>query len=115
MLRRNRFALLCALVLIFSMVLTACGGETPTPGAGAAATDTPSTGGAAATDTPSTGAAATDTPASSSAMTPTEATTAGETPTTGAMTGTTSFDPSKVKKLDVEPGATLRVTGWSST
>lgn len=113
MLRRNRLASLSVLVLLLSMVLTACGGgETPTTGTGAAATDTPSTG-AVATEAPTAGAVATDTPSTAEAGT--ETAMVGETPTTGAMTGTTTFDPSKVKKLEVESGASLRVTGWSST
>jgi len=37
----------------------------------------------------------------------------GETPT--AMTSMAGFDPSKVKTMDVEAGATLRLSGWSSS
>lgn len=120
MLGRKRFALVFALFFVFSMLLSACGGEaaTPTTGTGAstgAATDTPAAA-AAATDTPA-AAAATDTPASAAAAaTDTPAAMAGETPTSGTGgTGTTTFDPTKVKKLQVESGATLRITGWSST
>jgi multiple sugar transport system substrate-binding protein len=102
MLGRKRFMFVVALMMVFSMMLSACGGEaTPTTAPAAAPTDTTAPA-AAPTDTTAPAATnPTDTPA---AM-------AGETPTTGK----TTFDPSKVKKLQVESGATLRITGWSST
>src|SRR6478672_5732867 len=65
-----------ALLVILSMLLSACGAETPTA--------TPAT--SAATDTPAAAAAATDTPAAA----------AGDTPTTGTTGGTTSGDTVKI-------------------
>jgi len=104
--KHKNFMLVIALMLVFSLVLSACGAETATPTAttapAAAATDTPAA--AAPTDTPA-AAAPTDTPAA-----------AAETPTKAAGGGTVGeFDASKVKKTEVEQGATLRISGWSST
>jgi multiple sugar transport system substrate-binding protein len=108
MARHKHLAKLAALMLIPTMVLTACGTEaTPTTAPAAAPTDTTAPV-AAATDTAAPSAPATDTPGSAAGAT---ATTGG----TGTGTSGSTFDPSKVKKLDVEPGATLRITGWSST
>jgi multiple sugar transport system substrate-binding protein len=59
-------------------------------------------------------AAPTNTTAATTDATPTTAGMTDATPTTGGMTGST-FDPTKVKKLEVESGATLRLSGWSST
>ena len=78
-------------LVIFSMLLTACGGEpaaapTNTTGAVAQPTDTTAAGGGDATAT------------------------------TGTGGGTSStFDPAAYKKNEIEPGATLRVSSWGDT
>src|SRR5437867_19706 len=79
------------LLVICSLLLGACGGETPTAttAPAAAPTDTPAAA-AAPTDTPA-AAAPTNTTAAGAEATPTTAGMAGETPTAGAgMTSTTT-------------------------
>ena len=95
--KRKSNMLLISLMVITSMVLTACGGEQ-------AASPTATTAPVAeqATNTPAAMEQATNTPEAMVKETPTGAGMAGE------------FDPSKVKKLDVESGATLRVSGWGN-
>src|SRR5438874_5347663 len=105
MVMRKNFMAVVALMMVLSMLLSACGGTEAT------ATTAPAA--VAPTDTPA--AAAPTNTAAAAAPTNTTAAAAGETPTTAAMSGTVAFDPSKVKKLQVESGATLRITGWSST
>ncbi|HET7080554.1 MAG TPA: sugar ABC transporter substrate-binding protein [Chloroflexia bacterium] len=118
MVKSTRWMFLIALLVISSMLLSACGGENPTAttgtgGGAAAATDTPAAAAPAATDTPAApAAAATDTPAAAGAATPTEAMAA--TPASGGAAGST-FDPSAYKKNAVEDGATLRVSSWGDT
>jgi multiple sugar transport system substrate-binding protein len=121
MVKSTRWMFVLTLLVMCSMLLSACGGESPTAttgtgGGAAAATDTPATGGAAAaTNTPAApAAAATDTPASAGAgaATPTEAMAA--TPASGGASSST-FDPSAYKKNAVEDGATLRVSSWGDT
>lgn len=90
------------LLVIFSMLLSACGGNTAAP---------------AATNT--TGAAAQPTNTEAAAAQPTDTTAAGggeATPTSGSGGGGTStFDPAAYKKNEIEPGATLRVSSWGDT
>ena len=88
-----------ALLVICSMVLSACGGEP------------------AAAPTNTTGAAApTNTTAAMTEPTNTTAAMGGEaTATSGGMTGDATFDPSAYKKNAIEPGATLRVSSWGDT
>jgi len=84
-----------ALLMVGSMVLSACGGTS----------DTPTTGTSAAAPTNTTAAAAgaaTDTPAAAGAATP----------ATGGTGGAATFDPTTYKKNAVETGATLRVSSW---
>ena len=89
-----------ALIVAFTMVLSACGGGGAAPTATTPpAPPTPTQ--AALTEQP------TNTPAAAEA-TPTQAM-AAETPAT-----TGGFDPSKVKKIAVEQGAVLRVSGWGN-
>jgi multiple sugar transport system substrate-binding protein len=93
--KRKTFTLLAVLVLSLSMILSACGQQAATP----------------VPPTATTGAVAeqpTSTPGAAAAVTPTAM--AGETP--GAGTG--DFDPSAVKTIEVEEGATLRVSGWGN-
>jgi multiple sugar transport system substrate-binding protein len=120
---------LIAVLVISSMLLSACGGESPTAttgtgatGGAAAATDTPAAAGAAATDTtaPAAGGAATDTPAAAGgAATDTPAAAGGAATDTPAAAGggatSSTFDPTKYKKNAIESGATLRVASWGDT
>ncbi len=100
MTKPTKWTLPLALLVVCSMILSACGASSDATAttAPAAATDTPAAMTGAATDTPAamTGAA-TDTPA--------------------AMTGTTGakFDPAAYKKNTIEPGASLRVSSWGDT
>lgn len=102
--KSTRWTLPVALLMILSMILSACGGDaTPTTGTSAAPTDTT----AAAAPTNTTAAAApTDTAATGGAATATSGT---------GTSGSTTFDPSAYKKNAVEPGATLRVSSWGDT
>jgi multiple sugar transport system substrate-binding protein len=134
--KSSNWMFLLMVVVIGSLLLSACGGDTggaatatvPAAG-GAAATDTPAAaGGAAATNTtaPAAGGAATDTPAAAAggaatdtpaaagggAATPTEA--MASTPAAGGGSSA-AFDPSKYKKNTIESGATLRVSSWGDT
>src|SRR5918911_810585 len=84
------------LLVICSLLLSACGGENPT-----------------ATTAPAAEATATTAPGGEA--TPTTEAMAGETPTTGAPTGAFKFDPAAYKKNTVEPGARLRVSSWGDT
>lgn len=87
-----------ALLLVLSMLLSACGGAgAPTATtAPAVATNTTATGGGEAT--------------------PTTGGTGGEaTATTGGGTGGSTFDPAAYKKNAIESGATLRVSSWGDT
>ncbi len=111
MLKRKQ-SLVATAAVLFPMLLTACGGN-PTPTTGPAAQPTDTTGATQPTNTTAM-AAPTNTTAAAGA-TNTTAMEAGGTATTAGGSGATAFDPSKVKKVDVEPGATLRITGWSST
>src|SRR4051812_18981220 len=121
--KRSVWSISLALLIICSMLLSACGGDaTPTTGTGTGATttDTPAAGGAAPTDTTVAGGAgaATDTPAAAAATdTPAEAAGGNATATTGTTGGgaATTFDPAAYKKNAVEPGATLRVSSWGDT
>jgi len=84
-----------ALLVIASLLLAACGGDS-----------TPTTAPAAAAPTNTTAAA-------SAAPTNTTAAAAGEaTATTGSTSGSSTFDPSTYKKNAIEPNATLRVSSW---
>jgi multiple sugar transport system substrate-binding protein len=109
----KKWTLPLALLVICSLVLSACGAEaTPVP---ATATTAPV---AAATDTTAPVAAATDTAAPSGGeATATSAPTGGEATATtaGSAGGNTTFDPTAYKKNEVEPGATLRVSSWGDT
>ena len=84
-------------IVISMMVLSACD-------AGQQAAPTATTGSAAPTNTT---AAVTDPTATTPAST-------DATATTGGMVGG-DFDPTKIKKLEVESGSNLRISGWSST
>src|SRR3954470_18338110 len=85
--RGTRFSIL-ALLMVFSLLLASCGGESPTATPQAAAPTEAATA-AAVADTPTTAAAA-DTPTTAAAAeTPTEATMAGETPTVGSTSAMT--------------------------
>ena len=76
-----------ALLVILSLLLSACGGDAATPTtAPAAPTDTPAAMGGDATATTSTGG-----------------------------TGGSTFDPASYKKNEIESGATLRVSSWGDT
>jgi multiple sugar transport system substrate-binding protein len=96
----GKFTSLVALLVAFTMVLSACGqpAAAPTPTTAPAAEATPTQ--PALTEQP------TNTPAAEA--TPTEAL-AAQTP---AATG--EFDPTKVQKIEVEQGAVLRVSGWGN-
>jgi multiple sugar transport system substrate-binding protein len=115
MAKSTKWTMLPALLVICSMILSACGGTdaTPTTGAGAAPTNT--TAAPAAADTPTTAMAApTNTTAAGAVMTPTQAMT-GTTPAAGGSTGAFTFDPTAYKKNAIEPNATLRVSSWGDT
>jgi multiple sugar transport system substrate-binding protein len=92
MMKRKKFMLLVTLMVAFSMLLSACGGDAATP---VPPTSTTGTAPAQATDTPA-------------AMTEEATNTPG-----GAMVGG-DFDAGKVKKIEIESGATLRVSGWGN-
>ncbi len=118
--RYLRITSVISLLLAVSLIMTACGGttatDTPVPAA-ATATTAPA---AAATNTPAAVAAATNTTAAVAAATPTAAPTNTPVPPqeiNASVCGSTAngFDASKVKKADVEAGATLRVSGWGNT
>src|SRR5947209_5714702 len=109
MTKPTKWTLPIVLLVICSMLLSACGGAeaTATVPAGAAPTDTPAAAGAAATNTPAT---------AGGEATPTAAMTGEATATaSGAMTGTTTFNASAYKKNTIEPNATLRVSSWGDT
>lgn len=110
MIKRKRTATFLSLLAVLAMLLSACGSDastaTPVP---PAATNTTMAAEPTATEAM---AESTPTEAMSSEATPTEAM-AGTTPTMGG--GDSTFDPSTVTKLEVESGATLRISGWSST
>src|SRR5437762_7510310 len=106
MVMRKNFMAAVAVMMVLSMLLSACGG------AEATATTAPSA--AAPTDT--TAAAAPTNTTAAAAPTNTTAAMAGETPTAaGAMTGTSAFDPTKYKKNAIEANATLRVSSWGDS
>ena len=96
--KRKSFMPIITLMVVISMMLTACGGE---PAAAPTATTAPVT--EQATNTPQ---------AATEQATNTPAAAAEETPGGGMVGG--DFDPSKVKKIEVESGATLRVSGWGN-
>lgn len=100
MAKRKNLTLLASLLVIFSMILSACGDT----GQQAAPTNTTEAAAPAATNT--TGAAM-EQPTNTA-----EAASGNETPAGGAMGG--DFDPSTVKKIGVEEGVTLRVSGWGN-
>ena len=102
MTKRKNFILTVTLMVIFALVLSACGPEATPTTEPAAPTDTPAAG---TTDQP------TNTPAAMEEATNTPEAMAGETPSGGAAG---AFDPSAVKKIAVEDGATLRVSGWGN-
>ncbi len=124
MCKSTRWMFLIAVLVISSLLLSACGGSnatattgTGTTSGGAAATDTPAAVGGAATDTPAAaGGAATDTPAATGggAATPTEAM-AGTPAAGGGSQAAFKFDPAAYKKNAIEPGAQLRVSSWGTT
>ena len=88
MVRKKNLSLVMALLVAFSLVLSACGAEaTPTPQAPAA---TETTAAPAPTDT--TEAAAPTNTTAAMEETPTEAAMAGETPTAGGATMGQPFD-----------------------
>lgn len=99
--KSTKWAVIAAVLMISSLLLSACGGDTATAVPPAAATTAPTTApAAAATNTPAAATgAATDTPAAG-----------------GGSTGAAFvFDPTKYKKNAVEDGATLRVSSWGDT
>jgi len=97
MMKPTKWTFPVALLVISSMMLSACGGDSAT------ATTAP----AAATNTTAPAAGSTDTAATGSG---------DATATTGGSTsGNTTFDPAAYKKNEVEPGATLRVSSWGDT
>ena len=101
--KRKNFALLVALALIVPALLSACGQQAATP-VPATATTAP----AAEQPTNTTEVAAADTPTTMAEASPTAM--AGETP----AAGTGDFDPSAVPTIEVEEGATLRVSGCNA-
>ena len=115
--KQTKATLPVALLIIGSMLLSACGGEaTATPPA--AATNTPAAaGGEATATTATTGGEATATTATTGGeATATTATSGGSaTATTGGTSGGTTFDPTTYKKNAIEPNATLRVSSWGDT
>jgi len=118
MAKSSKWSFLAALLVISSMLLSACGGDTAPPpaGAGAAPTDTTAAAPpAAATNTApaATGeATATTATGGGAATTPTEAMAA----TPGGSGGTSAtFDPAAYKKNAIEPNAVLRVSSWGDT
>jgi multiple sugar transport system substrate-binding protein len=107
MVKSKKLTFPVALLVIGSMLLSACGGGEPT------ATTAPA---AAPTNTTEAMAAPTNTTEAMAAPTDTAAAMAGEaTATTGGTTGGTTFDPSTYKKNAIEPNATLRVSSWGDT
>ncbi|HMA33129.1 MAG TPA: sugar ABC transporter substrate-binding protein [Chloroflexia bacterium] len=88
--KSTKWTFLAAMLVISSLLLSACGGDnTPTTGTG------------------TTGTSPTNTPAAAAANTPA---TSG-----GNMTLGGKFDPTAYKKNAVEDGATLRVSSWGDT
>lgn len=113
MAKSSKWTLPLVLLVICSLVLSACGAEATAVPATATTGAAPP---AAATDTPAAAAAPTDTAAAMAAPTDTAAAGGAATATTGGGTsGGTTFDPAAYKKNAVEPGATLRVSSWGDT
>jgi multiple sugar transport system substrate-binding protein len=113
MAKSTKWTSLAALLVICSMILSACGeNATATP---QAAAPTNTTAAAAPTNTTAAAAAPTNTTAAGgAATTPTEAMAA--TPGGGSGSATAfKFDPTTYKKNAIEPGATLRVSSWGDT
>jgi multiple sugar transport system substrate-binding protein len=95
----TRWRFPAALVLIGSLLLSACGGGNETPGTGAGVAPTNTTAAAAG------GAVGTTTGVPSA----TPGTSGGGTP------GAFKFDPAAYKKNAIEPGARLRVSSWGDS
>jgi hypothetical protein len=102
-----------ALLIIGSMVLSACGGGEATATTGPSAAQPTNTTAAAAQPTNTTAAAGGEATATTAPAAGGEAT--ATTATTGGGTGAFTFDPTAYKKNAVEPGATLRVSSWGDT
>jgi multiple sugar transport system substrate-binding protein len=102
-----------ALLIIGSMVLSACGGGEATATTGPSAAQPTNTTAAAAQPTNTTAAAGGEATATTAPAAGGEAT--ATTATTGGGTGAFTFDPSAYKKNAIEPGATLRVSSWGDT
>ena len=110
MIKRKRTMTFISLLAGAAMLLSACGDAASTATPVPAATNTAAA--AAPTNTTAAEAEPTNTTAAARA-TATEAM-AGTTPTSGGG-DVSDFDPSTVTKMEVEDGATLRISGWSST
>jgi len=120
MAKSTKLTFLPALLVICSLVLSACGGAEPTATtAPTAATATTATGaGAAATDTApaATGGATATTAAGGGAATATEPNMAATASSgNGGSAGAYKFDPTAYKKNTIEPNAVLRVSSWGDT
>lgn len=108
MMNPMRWKFSVALLIIFSLLLSACGGDA-TPTTAPAAEPTATTAAMAEEPTATTAAMAEE---------PTATTAAGgdATATTGGGTSDSAeFDPAAYKKNEIEPGATLRVSSWGDT
>jgi len=118
MTKSTKWSLPIVFLIICSMLLSACGGDSATPTTAPAAaepTNTTAAAGGEATATTAPAAEATATTATSGEATPTTAMAGEATTTTGGTGSSSTFDPAAYKKNSIESGATLRVSSWGDT